>query len=72
MITGVGYYLRRQRMLTRLWRAQRGDANLSGSSNEMTDYVLLQDPGIKSRAYDDDTASKRHGGWMESSHPDSK
>ncbi len=70
MIIGVGYYLRRQRILSRLWRAQRGDANLNGSSNEMTDYVLLKDRGIKSRAYDD-TASKRYG-WMESSHPDSK
>ncbi len=72
MIIAVGYYLRRQRMLSRLWRAQRGDANLGSNSNEMTDYVLLKDRGIQSKAYDDDTASKRHGGWMESSHPDSK
>ncbi len=64
VIGTVGYYLRSQRMLPRLWRSGREKT----PTTEMMDYMLLKDRGIESKVYDD-TPAKRYG-WIERPNPD--
>ncbi len=65
VITAVGLYLRKRKLIPRLWRRRVKDESAVTPPN----YLLLQDRGIvESKVYDD--ALERRFGWIENANQD--